>query len=134
MAEAKSALKRAASSFAGDALRDVWVFDETDHEVVYLREDVSERVEDIDVAVYIDNERMGYVTRDTYEALAYVDYQYTVRGFDAFVQFRTFVPGKTGPVGVYISFDAEGSYDFSQLNESIQEAIDETDAPLSVGD
>ncbi len=34
-----------------------------------------------DISQFIDNERFGYVTRDTYETLYYADYGYTVRGW-----------------------------------------------------
>ncbi len=132
MDEVKSGLVAVAQEFGGDALRDVWVFDQDELEPLYLREDVAKRIEDIDVEVYLDNERMGYVTRDTYEALTYAEYEYTVRGLSEFVQFRTFVPGAGQSVGVYVSFDVGGAYDFGELNERIHRTVEDSDEPLVV--
>jgi hypothetical protein len=107
--------------FGGDALRDVWVFDERDFDELYVRDDVAETLdeEDLDVSRFVDNERYGFVTRRTYESLYYTDYGYTIRGLSAFEQFRTFLCG--APVGVFASFDPpEEGYDYAALNESVQ--------------
>jgi len=118
--DGKRALVEAFSSFGGDALRDVWLFDQDGHESMYLREDVEQKIADLDVSTFVDNERYGYVTRDTYADLYYTSYEYTVRGFDEYEQFRTFLTNDDAKVGVFASFDRrEGGYDFGQLHESI---------------
>ena len=101
-------------------LRDAWLFDETDHESVFVRSDVTERIEEVDVERFVDNERYGYVTRETYESLHYTEYAYTVRGFDAFVQFRTFLDTADGDrVGLMASFDPDGTPDFRALADRL---------------
>jgi hypothetical protein len=108
--------------FGGRALRDVWLFDERAFERVYVRDDVAEAIADgdLDVERFVDNERYGFVTRQTYESLYYADYGYTVRGLSSFEQFRTFLCDQ--PIGVFASFDlADDGYDYRQLDESVQE-------------
>ncbi|KTG27202.1 DUF7522 family protein [Haloferax profundi] len=126
MSDATSRLVEIFQSFGGDALRDLWVFDRGGYEHLYLRDDVADAIDSVDVSRLVDNERFGYVTRDTYEALYYADYGYTVRGFDTFEQFRTFVGDK--PVGVFAGFDREsGGRDFATLNDRLQEIDAEFD-------
>ena len=112
--------------FGGDALRDVWLFDERTFERVYVRSDVAEAISDADLDVerFVDNERYGFVTRQTYESLYYADYGYTVRGLSTFEIFRTFLGGEL--VGVFASFDrSEDGYDYGRLNGSVQALVDE---------
>ncbi|QIB74723.1 hypothetical protein GL213_07190 [Halogeometricum borinquense] len=108
--------------FGGEALRDVWVFDERTFEKVFVRSDVEEAIEEggLDVERFVDNERYGFITQQTYESLYYADYSYTVRGFSTFEQFRTFFG--EGPIGVFASFDLDDGdcYDYQTLNESVQ--------------
>jgi len=118
--DGKQALVGEFASFGDDALRDVWLFDQDDHESMYLREDVERKIADVDVSTFVDNERYGYVTRDTYADLHYTSYEYTVRGFDGYEQFRTFLVNGEAKVGVFASFDRQkGGYDFGDLHESI---------------
>ncbi|WP_435178857.1 DUF7522 family protein [Halorussus sp. AFM4] len=122
--DAKAALVDAFSIFEGDALRDVWLFDQRDHEELYVREDVCDKITDVDVSRYVDNERYGYVTRDTYSDLHYASYEYTVRGFDGYEQFRTFLDCADARVGVFASFDRrEGGYDFGALHDAIEDVV-----------
>ena len=122
--DGKQALVEAFESFGGDALRDAWLFDQDDHESLYLREDVERKIADLDVSTFVDNERYGYVTRDTYADLYYTSYEYTVRGFDEYEQFRTFLANGETKVGVFASFDRrEGGYDFGELQESIASVV-----------
>ena len=118
--DAKRTLVEAFSAFGDDALRDAWLFDQHAYEGLYLREDVEEKVADLDVPRFVDNERYGYVTRDIYSDLYYASYEYTVRGFDDFEQFRTFLLGEDRRVGLFASFDRrEGGYDFGALSERL---------------
>jgi hypothetical protein len=120
MSDAAVAFVETFRSFGGDALRDLWVFDRGGYEHLYLREDVADALEPVDVARLVDNERFGYVTRDTYEALYYADYGYTVRGFDTFEQFLTFVGDL--PIGVFAGFDrGTDGRDFATLNDRVHE-------------
>ncbi|PSQ47544.1 hypothetical protein BRD15_06965 [Halobacteriales archaeon SW_6_65_15] len=120
----KRALVEAFDSFGGDALRDVWLFDQKGHESMYLRADVERKIDDIDVSTFVDNERYGYVTRDTYADLHYTSYEYTVRGFEGYEQFRTFLTNGEAKVGIFASFDRrDGGYDFGQLQESIATVV-----------
>lgn len=105
-------------AFAGDTLRDVWVFDEDGEECLLLRDDVAQRLDGHDPERYIDNERYGFITRSTYDDLTYASYQYTVRGFDEFTTFRTFL----GEFGVLASVDRGPDHDFSQLFDRLCDA------------
>lgn len=126
MGDATEALVATFRSFGGEALRDVWLFDQWTHQKLYTRDDVEARLEDLDVAGFIDNERYGYITRDTYESLYYADYDYTVRGFSSFELFRTFFADDETRVGVIASFDCHsGGYDFSALSADLQTVVDD---------
>jgi hypothetical protein len=126
MGDATDALVATFRSFGEDALRDVWLFDQWTHQKLYVREDVDARLDDLDVAGFIDNERYGYITRDTYEALYYADYDYTVRGFSTFELFRSFFADDEGRVGVIAGFDRrEGGYDFPALSTELETVLDE---------
>ena len=127
MDEAKDELVAALRDVGGSALRDAWLFDEETHEPLFVRADVERHVDDVDVPAYLDNERYGYVTRRTFEELHYTDYNYTVRAFDAFTQFRTFLPVDGGYVGLLASFDPEGSYDFDDLATRAEKLAGATD-------
>lgn len=119
----KERLTAVFDEFGGDALRDVWVFDERNFENLYVRSDVAERLDerDLDVSRFVDNERYGFLTRRTYESLYYAEYGYTVRGLSTFEQFRTFLAD--APVGVFAGFDAPREcYNYADLNESVQSA------------
>ena len=122
--DGKRALVETFSTFGDDALRDVWLFDQDDHEAMYLREDVEGKIADLDVSRFVDNERYGYVARDTYGDLHYTSYEYTVRGFEGYEQFRTFLANDEAKVGVFASFDRrDGGYDFGELQESISALV-----------
>ncbi|WP_410767221.1 hypothetical protein [Haloferax sp. DFSO60] len=126
MSDASARVVDVFREFGGESLRDVWVFDQRANDSLYVRDDVSTALDSVDVSRFIDNERYGYVTRHTYEALYYADYSYTVRGFDSFVQFRTFVGPH--PVGILAGFDRIGEgRDFAQLDEAVQRLGDELD-------
>ncbi|WP_232702004.1 DUF7522 family protein [Halobacterium wangiae] len=122
LSEAKSALVDAIRGRLGDNLRDVWVLDERTQEPLYLRPDVADRVSDIDVEKFLDNERYGFVTRQTYNLLHYSEFRYTHRGFDTWELFRTFVVGESTQVGVVVGVDPDGDCcDFGALTDVIWE-------------
>ncbi|SDM35638.1 hypothetical protein SAMN04487949_1391 [Halogranum gelatinilyticum] len=126
MGEATATLVATVRTFGGEALRDVWLFDQWTHQKLYARDDVEDRLDNLDVTSFIDNERYGYITRDTYESLYYADYDYTVRGFSSFELFRTFLTDDDARVGVLASFDrTEGGYDFGTLSAEVQAILDE---------
>jgi hypothetical protein len=126
--DAKSALVEAIDDAVGDRLRDVWVLDQHTQEPLFLREDVAERISDVDVEKYLDNERYGFVTRETYNLLHYSEFRYTHRGFDTWELFRTFVETDDGDrqVGVVVGVDADGTnYDFGALTDEVRAVADE---------
>ncbi|MFB6236012.1 MAG: hypothetical protein ABEH81_05590 [Halopenitus sp.] len=111
--------------FGGERLRDVWIFDDERHASLYLRDTVAATIDDVDVSQFVDIERYGYVTRDTYEDLHYAEYRYTVRGFDEYDQFRTFFGEGDDRIGLFASFDsAVEPCDFRSLTESLDEIVD----------
>ncbi|WP_338728606.1 hypothetical protein [Haladaptatus sp. DJG-WS-42] len=129
MADAKRELVECIADFGDDALRDIWLFNPTRYEALYLRDDVAANIEDINVNKFVDNERYGYITRDTYNALSHAAYQYSVHGFDEFEQFRAFLGEKKTDPGVFISLDAHnGAYDFGELYNRLMEFTSRVDA------
>ncbi|MFC6726040.1 hypothetical protein ACFQE1_17050 [Halobium palmae] len=130
MADATERLVDTFREFGGDGLRDVWLFDQWAHQRLYVRDDVAAVVDDVDVDAVVDNERYGYVTRDTYETLYYAEYEFTVRGFSSFDQFRTFLDDGTTRVGVFASFDRDDAApDFRGLYDAISGI--ESDVPVA---
>lgn len=128
---AKAALVEVVDEFAGADLRDVWVLDQSGQEALYLRDDVALAIEAVDVERYLDNERFGFVTRDTYNELHYSEFAYTVRGFDTWELFRTFLVSDTAKVGVLCSIDRRpGGYDYSWLNDAVHDLLESYDVPL----
>jgi hypothetical protein len=135
MGKAKEVLVSPLRELGGAGLRDAWLFDETGYEALYLREDVESKVAEIEVERYIDNERYGYVTRETYESLHYTEYEFTIRGFDAFVQYRTFVETKNGDrLGVMASFDPDVGVDFRDLTERLTDGAKRSSVSVTSGD
>ena len=137
--DAKAALVDAAEAAIGDRLRDVWVLDQRTQEALFLREDVAERISDVDVEKHLDNERYGFVTRETYDLLHYSEFRYTHRGFDTWELFRTFVDDGDQQVGVVVGVDADGTnYDFGALTDDVHAVADEHGvaalAPAAGGD
>lgn len=125
MSDATDHIVATMRSFGGEALRDVWVFDQWTHEKLYARDDVDARLNTLDVAGFIDNERYGYIARGTYESLCYADYDYTVRGFSSFELFRTFLSNDNAHIGIIASFDRRnGGYDFGTFSKEIKSALD----------
>ncbi|MFB6069358.1 MAG: hypothetical protein ABEJ90_05485 [Halobacterium sp.] len=124
--ESKRALVSALRDRVSDDLRDVWLLDEDTQEPLYLREDVADRISDVDVEKHLDNERYGFVTRETYNLLHYSEFRYTHRGFDTWELFRTFVVEDGTKVGVVVGLDSNGhTYDFSTLTDTIHDLADE---------
>jgi hypothetical protein len=129
MADATGRLVRVVRRFGGDSTRDLWVFDRTSHELLYARPDVADDLDRELMARAIDDERYGFVTRNTFESLYATGYVFTVRGFEDFDQFRTFpAPDRRDDVGVIARFDAshpDGAIDFRALDEAIGTLVDE---------
>ncbi|MFC6732629.1 MULTISPECIES: hypothetical protein [unclassified Haladaptatus] len=129
MADAKRQLVECIESFGGDALRDIWLFDPSRYEALYIREDVKANIDNIEVNDFVDNERFGYITRDTYNALSHATYQYSVHGFDEFEQFRAFLGSNTTDPGVFISFDCDtDGYNFAKLYGTLMDFSATTDS------
>jgi hypothetical protein len=125
MTEAAERLVATFREFGGADLRDVWLFDQWVHERLFVREDVAATLVDVDVVSCVDNERYGFVTRDTYEQLYSSDYEYTVRTLSTFKQFRTFLDDDGDRVGVFASFDRSESHrDFDALADAVADLTD----------
>ena len=124
--DGKAALVDALRDALGDNLRDVWILDQRTQQPLYLREDVANRIEDVAVEKYLDNERYGFVTRQTYNLLHYSEFRYTHRGFDTWELFRTFVTDDDAQVGVVVGLDSDGTnYDFGALTDVVHDLADE---------
>lgn len=124
MSELKLKVVSLCESFAGDALRDVWTFDAETEESLFVRPDVHEQIEAVSVERFIDAERYGYITHDTYEALYYTEYEFTVRGMSEFEQYRVFVGPRDDRIGLLISFDPnDDGYNYRKLTQLLTETV-----------
>jgi hypothetical protein len=122
----KAALVRMLVDEVGGNLRDTWVLDQRSQEALYLREDVESRISDVDVEQHLDNERYGFVTRETYNNLHYSEFRYTHRGFDTWELFRTFLVDDDTKVGVVVGLDTNGKqYNFNELTDDIWALADD---------
>lgn len=128
--KAIEALVSAFAEFGGENLRDIWLFDQSDNEMLYLRDDVAEKLEEINVSKFVDNKRFGIVTRDTYDQLYYSSYQHTVRGFDDFEQFWMFFADDERNVGMFGSLDLQpGGHDYESLFQHVTDIASGYDVP-----
>jgi hypothetical protein len=102
MAEATDRLVDVVRRFGEDRTRDVWTFDRAGRRRLFARPDVADANDDDAAAMAraVDDERYGFVTRNTFEALYDDPYAFTVRGFEAFDLFRTFLGAPGGPPDV----------------------------------
>ncbi|MDY6764866.1 MAG: hypothetical protein SV377_04140 [Halobacteria archaeon] len=127
MNSAKKDLVGTFQDFGGVSLRDVWVFDRKEYEPLYVGVDVVELIQDLDVSKYIETERHGYKEHEIYDTLHYADYEYTVRGFDSFEQFRMFLHREEDDdIGLFASFDVRnGGYNFHELYDGVVEVTEE---------
>jgi hypothetical protein len=124
MSEATDRLVAVLREFGEGSLRDVWLFDQWASEQLYVRDDVTAVVADLDTEKAIDNERYGYITRDTYEAIYGERYEYTVRGIGEFEQLRTFLSDRTARIGLFAGFDrVDGGRDYAELHAEIQSVV-----------
>lgn len=130
MAHGRDEILAVLQDAGGDSLRDAWLFDDGGHESLYLRPDVRDRVAELDVERYIDNERYGYVTRETWESLHYTDYEFTIRGFDEFTLYRTFLGTDDDRIGLMASFDPGASVAFQTVTRELYEQFEHT--PITV--
>lgn len=133
MGDATERLVDVVRRFGGDATRDVWVFDQTAQELLFARPDVADGLDRELMDRAIDDERYGFVTRNTFEALYGTGYAFTVRGFDGFDQYRTFLgaAGERNDVGLLARFDEErpdGGVDYRALDGAVDALADEVGA------
>ena len=138
LGEAKAELVRTLVDAVGGNLRDTWVLDQRTQQPLYLRDDVESRISGVDVERHLDNERYGFVTRETYNNLHYSEFRYTHRGFDTWELFRTFLVGDDTQVGVVVGLDTNGKqYNFNELTDDIWTLADdhgvEAFAPVADG-
>jgi len=124
MGDARDGVLAVLRDAGGGSLRDAWLFDDSGHESLYLRSDVRDRVAELDVERYIDNERYGYVTRETWESLHYTDYEFTIRGFDEFTLYRTFLGSDDDRIGLMASFDPGASVDFQAVTRDLYDQFE----------
>ncbi len=129
--ETKKALVSAFAEFGGHYLRDIWLFDQRDFEMLFLREDVADKLDTVDVEKFVDNERFGFITRDTYDQLYYATYRYTVRGFTDFEQFRMFFDDDERKVGIFASLDQQpGGHDYESLFQHVTDIASGYEVPM----
>ena len=122
----KAALVQTLVDEVGGNLRDTWVLDQRSQQALYLRDDVESRISDVDVEQHLDNERYGFVTRETYNNLHYSEFRYTHRGFDTWELFRTFLVEDGTKVGVVVGLDTNGKqYNFNELTDDIWALADD---------
>ncbi|WP_458188314.1 DUF7522 family protein [Haladaptatus sp. NG-WS-4] len=117
----------------GDTLRSVIYFTPDEFDLLYLRSDLyggdEERARKLK-AVFVENERLGFDTSETYRRLAdrdaepaIGDYELTLRAFsDGFVS-RVIVDGH----GVLLTSDSYSIADFEEVAVSVRKMLENHD-------
>ncbi len=102
----------------GDELRSITYFTPDSYDHVYLREDL-ERGEN--KLAFVETERAGFTSQQTYAWSELGDYDYTIRVFKNGYLVRVI----EGEQGVYVTTDALTMNAFDELAEAVGEVLRE---------
>lgn len=116
--EVADQLLRACRTVIGDELRSLTYFTPSDHEHIYLREDL-ERADDS--VGYVETERRGFETQRTYDWSELGEYRYTIRAFENGYIVRVLM----GKRGAYVTTDALTMERFDEVAEAVREILAE---------
>jgi hypothetical protein len=111
-------LKRACRTAVGDRLRAIAFFTPTDQRLVYLRDDI-ESTESLDT--FVENERYGFETQDSYDDPELGDYRSTIRIFEQGYLTRVIV----GDHAVFVTTDEMEIKRFRDLTEAAESILAE---------
>lgn len=100
----------------GDELRSLTYFTPDDYEHLYLRDDLERSEES---HRFVENERMGFTSHETYEWSELGEYHYTIRIFDEGYVVRVIV----GDRGAYATTDALTMERFDEAAEAMREIL-----------
>ncbi len=102
----------------GDDLRSVTVFTESDHEQLYLRDDLER---DADLDRFVADERGGFRSRRTYGDTELGDYGFTIRAFEAGYLTRIV----RGDRGVFVTTDPLNLNEFHEVATAVGTVLEE---------
>lgn len=106
-------LVSAARTAIGDELRSAVYFTADECEQVYLREGLEREA---DVERFVDNERLGFSSQQTYGHTELGDYQFTIRAFDHGYLTRVVA----GDHGVFVTTDGMSIDRFEEVATALR--------------
>lgn len=116
--EVADQLLSACRTAVGDELRSLTYFTRDDYRHIYLREDLERGP---DPLAFVETERMGFASQDTYEWSELGEYKFTVRAFENGYVVR--VIGDDS--GAYATTDSLTMDLFWEVAEAMQQILEE---------
>ena len=118
--DAADQLLRACRTAIGDELRSLTHFTPDDYSHIYLRSDLERGKDPIS---FVETERLGFTSQQTYEWSELGAYRYTIRAFEHGYIVRVIV----GDHGAYATTDPLTMDRFDEVAEAIQSILGELD-------
>ena len=113
-------LLRACRTVIGDELRSLTHFTPDDYTHVYLRQDLQRGQ---DPMAFVETERLGFTSQQTYEWSELGEYRYTIRAFENGYIVRVIV----GDHGAYVTTDPLTMDRFDEVAEAVRSILAELD-------
>ena len=104
----------------GDELRSITYFTADDYEQLYLRSDLER---DADIDRFVENERLGFTSQQTYGDSELGEYEFTIRVFEWGYVTRVIV----GDHGVYVTTDPLNMNEFHEVATAIRNVFGDID-------
>jgi len=117
-AELRSQLISACRTAIGDRLRSMVYFTAADYEQIYLRSDLEHEA---DIERFVNNERLGFTSMQTYGASELGDYYYTIRAFEYGYITRVI----EGDHGVFVTTDEISVTQFEHVARALRRVLRE---------
>ena len=100
----------------GDDLRSIVYFTPDDYEQIYLRGDLARGA---DLSHFVENERLGFRSQQTYGDTELGEYQFTIRVFEWGYITRTIV----GDHGVFVTTDPLKMDEFTEIKTAVRTVL-----------
>lgn len=111
-------LLRACRTAIGDELRSLTHFTSDDYTHIYLRQDLQRGQ---DPMAFVETERLGFTSQQTYEWSELGEYRYTIRAFENGYIVRVIV----GDHGAYVTTDPLTMDRFDEVAEAVKRILAE---------
>ncbi len=100
----------------GDSVRSITYFTGDAVDQVYLRDDLDH---DADVGAFAENERLGFVSQQTYDDTELGRYRFTIRVFEWGYLVRTIVDDH----GVFVTTDPLPMAEFKEVESAVHSVL-----------